>query len=167
MCVLFSINLQFQKQSRPQSKTITESLVLYSSQCSGQQFIFWNNIEHQHTQLSVIRLLVQYCKFRNRLIALRCYAQFTWALSVMIHSKSVSSTQARLCASLCDGWNFKTSMWRCLFLPVQSHCKFGSKWLLSCTFSNANIFHISSPKRRKVSLSLLNYFSNGKILLLR
>jgi len=25
------------------------------------------------------------------------------------------------------------------FLPVQSHCKFSSKWLLSCTFSNGGV----------------------------
>jgi len=25
------------------------------------------------------------------------------------------------------------------FLPVQSHCKFGSKWLLSCRFSNGGV----------------------------
>ena len=25
------------------------------------------------------------------------------------------------------------------FLPVQSHCKFGSKWLLSCAFSNGGV----------------------------
>ena len=25
------------------------------------------------------------------------------------------------------------------FLPFQSHCKFGSKWLFSCTFSNGGV----------------------------
>ena len=50
---------------------------------TGQQFVFWNNNEPEHTLLSVVRFLVQYSKCWNRLIALRCYAQFIWALSVM------------------------------------------------------------------------------------
>ena len=123
LCVLFSINLQFQKQSRPQSKTITEARVwcyIPHNALAGQQFVFWNNIEPDHTLLSVVRLLVQYSKCRNRLVALRCYAHFIWALSVMIALKisvfcakaDVERIQfaARLCASLCDGWNFNTSM---------------------------------------------------------
>jgi len=61
--------------------------MLYSSQCSGQQFIFWNNNEPEHTLLSVVRLLVQYSKRRNPRFALRCYAQFIWAFSVMIALK--------------------------------------------------------------------------------
>jgi len=53
--------------------------------CSaGQQFIFWNNNEPEHNLLSVVRLLGQYSKCRNRLIALRCYTHFIWALSVML-----------------------------------------------------------------------------------
>ena len=90
LCVLFSINLQFQKQSRPQSKTITVARVwcyIPHNAMAGQQFVFWNNIESEHTLLSVVRLLVQYSKFRNRLIALRCYAYFIWPLSVMIALK--------------------------------------------------------------------------------
>jgi len=129
LCVLFSINLQFQKQSRPQSKAIIEVRVWWyipHNALAGQQFVFWNNNEPEHTLLSVVRLLVQYSKYRNRLIALRCYTHFIWALSVMIALKisvfcakaEVERIQfaARLCASLCDRWNFNKSMWRCLFL---------------------------------------------------
>jgi len=98
LCALFSINLQFQKQSRPQSKTITEARVwcyIPHNALAGQQFVFWNNNEPEYTLLSVVRLLVQYSKFRNRLIALRCCAHFTWALSVMIALKiSVLTSQA-------------------------------------------------------------------------
>jgi len=129
LCVLFSIDLQFQKQSRPQSKTITEARVwcyIPHNAPAGQQFVFWNNNEPEHTLLSVVRLLVQYSKCPNRLMALRCYAHFIWALSAMIELKiSVFCAKAeverihfatRLCVSLCDGWNFNTRMWRCLFL---------------------------------------------------
>ena len=90
LCVLFSINSQLQKQSRPQSKTITEARVwryIPHNALDGQQFVFWNNNEPEHTLLSVVRLLVQYSKCRNRLIALRCYAHFLWALSVTIALK--------------------------------------------------------------------------------
>jgi len=34
------------------------------------------------------------------------------------------------------------------FLPVQSHCKFGSKWLLSCTFSNGGVTHLFVSSHR-------------------
>ena len=90
LCVIFSINLQFQKQSRPQSKTMTEARVscyIPHNSLAGQQFVFWNNIEPEHTLLSVVMLLVQYSKCRNRLIALRCYTHFIWALSLKIALK--------------------------------------------------------------------------------
>jgi len=90
LCVLFSINLQFQKQSRPQSKTITEARVwcyIAHNALAGQQFVFWNNNEPEHMLLSVVRRLVQYSKRRNHFIALPCFAHFIWALNVMIALK--------------------------------------------------------------------------------
>jgi len=110
LCVLFSINLQFQKQSRPQSKTITEARVLCyipHNVLDGQQFVFWNNNEPEHTLLSVL-----------------------WSEYILQHVCVPVYVIAEISIQACDV---------AYFLPVQSHCKFCSKWLLSCTFSNGEV----------------------------
>ena len=142
---------------------------------AGQQFVFWNNNEPEHTLLSVVRLLVQYSKCPNRLMALRCYAHFIWALSVMIALKiSVFCAKAEVerihFASTFVYVMAKISIQVCdvaYFLPVQSHCKFGSKWLLSCTFSKGGVtsyLFVSSHRGTWLvfkKVSLVSYIFNS------
>ena len=53
------------------------------------------------------------------------------------------------------------------FLPVQSHCNFGSKWLLSCTFSNGGVtpyLFVSSHRGTWLvfkKVSLVSYIFNS------
>ena len=122
----------------------------------GQQFVFWNNNEPEHTLLSVVRLLVQYSKCRNRLVALRCYAYFMWALSVTIALKI-----SVFCAKADAERIYFASTFVCQFMWWLKFWFKHVSLLISCQFNRtvnlavSDCFHVRFPTEELRPICLL------------